>query len=57
MLYPFPISPPQIPYPVSPSPVSMRVLSHLTTHSHLTALLFPYTGASNPHRIKGLFSH
>jgi hypothetical protein len=36
------------------SPVSMRVLTHPPTHSHLPALEFPYTGTSNPLWPKGL---
>ena len=57
MLSPFPISPLQISYPMSPYPVSMRVLPHLPTHSHLTTLAFLYTGASSLHQTKGLTSH
>ena len=30
-------------YPISPPYASMRVLSHTPTHSHLTALTFPYS--------------
>jgi hypothetical protein len=30
MLSPFPVSPPQVPYPLLPLPASMRVLPHLT---------------------------
>jgi hypothetical protein len=35
----------------------MRVLLHLLSLYHLTALVFPYSGASNLHRTKGLPSH
>jgi hypothetical protein len=35
----------------------MRVFPHVPTHSHLTALASPYTGASSLHRTKGLPSH
>jgi hypothetical protein len=47
MLSPFPISPLERPSP-PPPPASMRVLPLPPTHSHLTALAFPYTGASPP---------
>jgi hypothetical protein len=43
----------QLPSP----PSSMRVLPHLPTHSCLTTLGFPYTGALNLYRTKGLPSH
>jgi hypothetical protein len=46
MLSPFPVSPPQPPIPFLIPPVSMRVLPH----SCLSALEFPYTGASSLHR-------
>ena len=39
------------------SPSSMRVLPHPTTHSHLAALAFPYTGALISLRPKGCSSH
>jgi hypothetical protein len=46
-----------IPSPLSPLPfASMRVLLHPLTHSCLTALASPYTGALS-HRNKGLSSH
>jgi len=45
MLSPFPVSPLQTPYPILPYPASRRVLS--PTHSHLTILVFLYTGASS----------
>ena len=51
----FPICNPPIPSPLPPA--SMSVLSHPLTHSYLTATAFPYTGASNLHRTKGLPSH
>ena len=38
-------------------PASMRVFPHPCTHSHLTALAFPYTGASSFQSTKGLSSH
>jgi hypothetical protein len=44
-------------YPLCPSPASMRVLPQAHTHSHLTTLAFPYTGATSLHRTKGLSSH
>ena len=53
---PFPGFPSTAPYSIPLSPVSMRVLSHLPTHSHLAALEFPYIGALNLKRIKCLYS-
>ena len=47
----------QIPCPITPPPASMRVLPHPPTHSLLTDLAFPYTGASSLHRTKDLSSH
>jgi hypothetical protein len=46
----FPLHKPHI--PSSFSPASMRVLSHLPTHSCLRSLVFPYTGSSSLHRTK-----
>ena len=40
-----------------PFPASMRVLSHLPTHSCLPVFTFPYSGASSLHRTKDFFSH
>ena len=57
MLFPFPVSPLQPPYPIHFYPASMRVLPHSPTHSCLTALAFLYSGASNLQRTKGLPSH
>jgi hypothetical protein len=54
MLSPFSVSSPQVPYPLLPSPASMRVLPHLPTHSWLSNLVFPYPGSSSLHRTKGL---
>jgi hypothetical protein len=54
MLSPFPISPLQTPYPISPPPASMRMLPHSPTHSLIPVLAFSYTGASSLHRTKGL---
>jgi hypothetical protein len=45
----FLVSHPQSPYP-TPPPASMRVLLHPSTHSCLTALPFPHTGALSLHR-------
>jgi hypothetical protein len=42
---------------VSHAPVSMRMLPHSLTHSCLTTLPFPYTGALNLHGTKGFSSH
>ena len=53
MLSPLSVSPLQIPIPSTC--FYEGVLP--PTHSHLTALAFPYTGASNLHRTKGLSSH
>ena len=53
----FHVSPSETPYPIPVRPASMRVLSHTPTHLHLPALAFPYTGASNTLRPKGLSSH
>ena len=52
MSFPFHVSPLGGPYAISSHTASMRVLPHPSTHSHLPALAFPYTGASNPHRPK-----
>jgi hypothetical protein len=46
MLSLFPISPPEIPYPIPLLHGSIRVLPP-PTHSLLTALTFPYTGPSS----------
>ena len=57
MVFTFPVSILQTPYPISPLTASMRLLTHLPTHSCLTTLAFPYTGASSLHRTKGFPSH
>ena len=44
-------------YPIPSSPASIRMLPLPSTHFHLTALAFPYTGASSPHKTNGLSSH
>jgi hypothetical protein len=54
MLFPFPVSPPQAPYPLLSPLASMRFLPHLPTHSCLSALAFPYPGPPRLHRTKGL---
>jgi hypothetical protein len=46
---------PPIPYPLPPA--SMRLFPHPPTHSHLSTLASPYTGASSLHRTKDLPSH
>ena len=51
----FPLRNPPSLIPVPPA--SMRVLPHPPTHSHLTVLAFPYTGASSFHRTKGFSSY
>jgi hypothetical protein len=53
----FPGLPSGTPLSHSPSPASMRVLLHPSTHSCLPALAFPYTGASNFLRTKGCSFH
>ena len=57
MLTPFAVSPPVIPYSIFPLPASMRMLTHLPTHSHLATLAFSYTGAWRLPRTKGLSSY
>ena len=57
MLSPFLVFPLQTPFPILPSPTSMRMFLHLLTHFHLTTLAFPYTEASSLHRTKDLSSH
>ena len=56
MLFPFHVSPLEMPYPIPSSPASMRVLLYPPTHSVRFSLAFSNTGASNPHRTKGCFS-
>ena len=51
MLSPFLVSPPKIPYPLPPPPAPQP------THSCFLALAFPYTGAYNLCKTKGLSSH
>ena len=51
----FPLSKP--PIPSSLHTASMKELTHPTTYSCLTALVFAYTEASSLHRTKGLPSH
>jgi hypothetical protein len=47
--HPFSMSPLwKLPILSTPTPASMRVLPHPPNHSHLPALAFPYTDASNP---------
>jgi hypothetical protein len=57
MFSPFLVSPLQTPYPIPFPTASVRVHTHIPTHSCLTALAFPYTGALSLHRTKGLPSH
>jgi hypothetical protein len=54
MLSPFPVSPHSPPISFSLPSASVRVLSHLPTHSWLSTLAFPYLGSSSLHRTKGL---
>jgi hypothetical protein len=51
----FLVSPLHAPYPIPP--VSMRVLPHPLTHSHLTSLASAYARALSLHKTKGLSSH
>jgi hypothetical protein len=52
------VFPPQAPLPpYPPPPAYRRVLWHPSTHSCLTSLAFPYTGALSLHRTKGISSH
>jgi hypothetical protein len=53
VLSPLPVFPPHPLFPPHMT-ASMRVLPHLPTHSHLSALAFPYPGSSSLHRTKGL---
>jgi hypothetical protein len=55
--FPHPRSPLQKPYCTLPPPASMRVLPHPPTHSSLSVLAFPYTGASITLRPNHLSSH
>ena len=60
MISPFQVTPPQTPYPISPSLfpfASMRMLLHPLPHFCLTALAIPYAGVSSFHGTKGLPSH
>jgi hypothetical protein len=57
MLSPCPVSLLETPYPILPTPASMRVLPHTATHSHLPNLTFPYSGASRLTKTKCLSSH
>ena len=54
---PFPVSPPETPYPILPSLASMQVFPHPPTHSFLPALSFPYTGVLGLHWTKDYSSH
>jgi hypothetical protein len=51
---PFPDFPSKKPYPIPPSPDSMRVFLHSSTHSLFPSPVFFYTGTSSLQRIKGL---
>jgi hypothetical protein len=53
MLSPFPVCPPQAPYPLLLPRASMRVLPHPPTHSCFSGLEFPYPSSSSVHRTKG----
>ena len=53
MLSPFPVSPPEPPFPIPHPPASVRMFLLPPTHSNLTALAFLYTGELSLHRTKG----
>jgi hypothetical protein len=53
---PVPHPPSTPPYPLSLLFTSMGVLSHPPTNSYLTPLASSFSGASSPHRTKGLLS-
>jgi hypothetical protein len=55
MFSPFQVSPSETPYP--PPPASMGMLPLPPTHFCLLTLAFPYTGALDTLRSKGLSSH
>ena len=57
MLSSFQSSPLKTSIPIPIPSASMRVLPHPPTNSCLPTLVFPYTGASNTLRPKGLSSH
>jgi hypothetical protein len=59
MLSPFQVSPSETPIPSPSSSVyeGAPLPIHLLTHSRLPTLAFPYTGALNTLRPKGLSSH
>ena len=57
MLTPLPVSPLETGYPILPLPDSMRVFLYQPTQSCLFAQAFPYTGALNTLRPKGLTSN
>ena len=52
MLYPFLVSPLDHPSTIPLPHASMNMLPLSPTHSHLTALAFPYTGESSLHKKK-----
>ena len=57
MLSPFPIHPPEAPYPIT-HPASMRVCPQPPTHSYLPTLNSPILGhLLSLYRTKGFFSH
>jgi hypothetical protein len=56
-LFSFPISPLQIPYPITPLPYFYEGAPPPTTHSHLSALAFSYAGLSSLHSTKSLPAH
>ena len=56
MLSPFPVSPLKTLYPIPPPPASIRICPHPPTLPSLPSLPLE-TGASSPHKTKGLLSH
>jgi hypothetical protein len=57
MLFPYLVSPLEIPCLILPLSTYVRVLPHPPTHSRLPTMAFPYTVASSLHRTKDLSSH
>ena len=50
MLSPFLVPPLKTPYPILPSPASMRMFLHPPTHSHLRSLYSPALGGGGIYR-------
>ena len=54
MFFHFTLSPLQVPYTISPYPITIRVNHPPTHHSHLNYLASTYAGALSHYRTKGL---